>query len=108
MNQFIEEEKGISRIYTPFQQCKNFKDWVLISKEKLKRAKQIIELDYPYHLTDPFSTDKIEKYLCSGVLIEIHEESAPNLKEGWGLRLRCEKVNKPKLEEKLKHLHLID
>jgi len=106
MKTFVEEEKGICLVYTIFPEGRQFKNWILISGEKIREAKRIIKSDYPYHLTDPFSKDKIERYLSSGILIETNEESAPTLKDGWSIRLKCEKINKDKLEEKLKHLGL--
>lgn len=100
------EGKGISMSYTIFPKCGSFKGWVVVPEERIRRAKEIIETDDPYHLQDAFCKDKTDRYLSFGVIIESREELAPTLKDGWSIRLRCEAIRKNKLEHVIKHLKL--
>lgn len=99
---------GICVSYTAFPQCRGLQDWVFIPREKILQAKEIIKSEHPYHLEDPVLKDGTEKYNLSGVLVETNEQSVPDSKNGWGIRLRCEATRKNKLEETLKHLKLFD
>ena len=100
------DDKGISLSYTHFQECMGYKNWILVSGERIKIAKRVIELEDPYHLADAFSKDKIERYLRCGIVIEFQEASASTLRDGWSIRLKCETTRKNKLEETIKHLKL--
>jgi hypothetical protein len=97
-------EKGISVYYTIFPECSSFKGRILVSEERIRRAKRIIEKDSPYHLSN--CKDKIESYLFQGVIIDVKKEFSSAEKDDWEIRLRCEKTRKGKLEQIIKHLRL--
>ncbi|MFH1311146.1 MAG: hypothetical protein ABIH65_01945 [Nanoarchaeota archaeon] len=96
---------GISIIYTPYSECRGFKNWALVSREKIREAKVILRERIFYRVSDPLISNQ-ERYLESGILIELQEESKPTMKDGWSIRLQCEIDNAENLEDLLKLIDL--
>ncbi len=79
------------RIYSPYQDCINYKGWIHVSQEQSKNARRFLKKVFDSHIIHVFHSDKAD-YLIDGCLVRTQNASCSNLEDGWNFKVYAETV----------------
>lgn len=75
-------------VYTPYQECEQFKNWVAISARESVRARRKLK-NYLDNIIS-CSVFGAAEYLINGCVVKTQESSVPGVVTGWNFKIYSE------------------